>query len=308
MITLLSNVADEALDLLVKAIEEFQVVETIPGMDPLSRDKLDNSVARIELAAQALQAHAKKRILAIKRNQNLLALIYKLPVELLEGIILRVAQESRPEYCYKVNLCLASVSSQWYATCISSQRLWAYVGDYMRSETLNIHLERCTRSRLHIPIGQYSEPVEKSQERFLDAVTPHANRWKSLSIGIKYCGELSPTYLNNQHFLQLEELLYLAVPLSINPSPLLQNLSAPSLYLLNFSIQPFPLRLEPDLLSNLRTFHSRLTSMVLPSVPKIIPPSSHPHLISTPSKSSGMDIPLRAHCILMPVLMWNYST
>ncbi|KAG8913865.1 hypothetical protein FRC02_005269 [Tulasnella sp. 418] len=95
-------------------------------------------------------------------------------------IFLWIPQEAKLVDRHKAILSFASVSSRWYATCVSSQNLWVHVADYIE------------------PL--YLEDSYKSAERRLPTLMPHARRWKTLSIGPHDGGKLSTKNISNQHF------------------------------------------------------------------------------------------------------------
>ncbi|KAG8913208.1 hypothetical protein FRC02_005586, partial [Tulasnella sp. 418] len=119
------------------------------------------------------------------------------------------------------------------------------------------------------------------ERRFLEIVTPHASRWRSIILtrNDDYHGKLFPTHIINQHFPRLEEFRSFSYRVFPEKFP---GLSAPSLRRLRFPDDPFPLRLEANLLSKLTyiAFEAKINDAPFRSQDYHILFSSAPYLSS----------------------------
>lgn len=113
-----------------------------------------------------------------QRNQS--ASINRLPVEVFSSVLDRSMRNSTTNHMRRLRE-LSSVSKHWWDVVLATPGLWTRVTDEMSSTEITWALQKSKNTGLSISYGGKSCFVEPGrQDSFLNAVLPHAYRWKSL--------------------------------------------------------------------------------------------------------------------------------
>ncbi|KAG8921093.1 hypothetical protein FRC02_000445 [Tulasnella sp. 418] len=210
-----SDAASKALALL---LEDFKLREQNDDhsqmiKEPESmREGLERKVKEFELALSAFTDQVRHAIAGVRRQQNTLALIHRLPIEILQYIFLLRASEAffsqmndsllynetiqdyfghdiveddddqRLDYRghnYAVALRLSEVCSHWYHTAVAQPQIWSYLDTRFSLEATELFLERSKGTPLFITCPGNVDSVDES--RFMKLIMPHLDRWRAFN-------------------------------------------------------------------------------------------------------------------------------
>ncbi|KAG8951665.1 hypothetical protein FRC03_012474 [Tulasnella sp. 419] len=208
-------------------------------------DMKNQEADRLEFVLSAFEDHVRKRISSIRRYQNSTLPVYRLPSELLLQVICELVDGVylHRRYCLQVEL--ASVSSRWHSLVMSSPRLWNTLSDTLKPGMVKFAIQRSGGATLNILITSW---FNESGPSFISSVEPLMAQWRSLTLShlpseVEQC-------LFDQELPSLESLVFPELLSTPEPtSPL--NIRAPNLKKLIATGNPYPLRIEPGLHSNL---------------------------------------------------------
>ncbi|KAG8955519.1 hypothetical protein FRC03_011120 [Tulasnella sp. 419] len=216
-----SDAASKALALLLedfKLGQQNRIGDTHTMKEPEStRQGLERNIEELELALSGFTHHVRHVIAGVRRQQNTLALIHRLPIEILQYIFALRASEAfccgmselaahwensryhfrNPEYRDNDEICddfdgpdyrsfsyaiaprLSKVCSHWYNLVVAHPRIWSYLDTRLSQKTTALYLERSKGTPLFITC---SSGVGISREsKFMKLVIPHLDRWKAFN-------------------------------------------------------------------------------------------------------------------------------
>ncbi|KAG8941401.1 hypothetical protein FRC04_004194 [Tulasnella sp. 424] len=252
------EVVDQALALLIKAMEQDEPGNEKSQNKESGMTHLDRIAWRHQIAGEALQLAARKRAALFRRQRNTLIPINELPSEVLSAILIKCVNDDQPHRTKSLQM-LAQVAWQWWQTIKSDPHFWTDITPPMEGVELQIRRAGILPLRLDWPddVG-YTNP-----DAFKNLVQRHAGRWTG--IDLKRCGEDSVWQaLCTSHFPHLK---YLRVHLSEYPETMSENwrfnlAQCQNLQEVHLPIMPY-LPVTPSLNSpiHLRTLHLDLLSM-----------------------------------------------
>ncbi|KAG8937141.1 hypothetical protein FRC02_003816 [Tulasnella sp. 418] len=216
------NAINRALGILLEDLEsnreEWDIGEQTSTTSTRS-DLLDREAKRLELALSAFQYQIRHDIAKIRHQRNKLAPIHRIPAELLQHIFLlkipdyhalfstsaihdeymdlriyegeKAGMDWREINIYPEIINMITACSRWYHLGLSMPQLWSCLDSRDSLDMTQAALGRSRHAPLHIwllgDMNQY-----KRGEEFMNLVSPHLYRWRSLII-------LSPAFTLLRH-------------------------------------------------------------------------------------------------------------
>ncbi|KAG8955517.1 hypothetical protein FRC03_011118 [Tulasnella sp. 419] len=216
-----SDAASKALALLLedfRSREQSQIGDTQTIKEPESpHESLERNVKELEIVLAGFVDRVRQAIAGVRRQQNILALIHRLPIEVLQHIFLLRASEAflcqmnesllhkenigipfrdrdeedideeddrsyGPDYQdlnYALALRLSQVCSYWYKLAFAQPRIWSYLDSRFNVETTELYLERSKRTPLFITCSRRVGFHRES--KFMKLVMPHLDRWRAFN-------------------------------------------------------------------------------------------------------------------------------
>lgn len=152
------------------------------------------------LVLQSVQTQVRLRQAALCKQRNSLVPIGRLPPELLTNILTLAAKDHRTMTARAMEL--SAVSARWWKVLAATPAVWVDVrwGDAGCSSAL----QRSRTRPLDICVAKNNK-TSRSIAEFVELITPHSARWRSLSWAAPGFDYLKPAFPST-HFPLLEEL------------------------------------------------------------------------------------------------------
>ncbi|KAG8930841.1 hypothetical protein FRC02_003614 [Tulasnella sp. 418] len=291
-----SDAASKALALL---LEDFRLREqshigdtqTMKELES-TRESLEIKVKELEIVLSGFTHHVRHAIAGVRRQENTLALIHRLPIEILQYIFLICASETflsqmneslvhnentghhlrnnddSEEDCdeegnsskgpdihdlnYAIALRLSKVCSHWNKLAVAQPRIWSYLDTRFNRGTTKLYLERSKRTPLFITCSRRVAFYQESE--FIKLVMPHTDRWKAFNSYSKSYHLLMDLPEEYRSFPCLESFVIHSTEGAMIEIPYQIFESATSLREFNVSLLSFPFQMGSEVLSGLTSF------------------------------------------------------
>ncbi|KAG8924555.1 hypothetical protein FRC02_010351 [Tulasnella sp. 418] len=144
----------------------------------------DRHTMELELLLTVFQTKIWDKIQALRHNRNSVALIHRLPFELLVNIFLLVQNSAKLEEKYRALHQMAQVCCTWRDTILCNPRFWTYVSSQLPLFLNKQIIKRSKQVPLHIYIhSSYSGYVSEDSKALVSCLVKEVPRWKGLICG-----------------------------------------------------------------------------------------------------------------------------
>ncbi|KAG8952488.1 hypothetical protein FRC04_004548 [Tulasnella sp. 424] len=183
-------IAESAVDAVIHALHSEAVNSSRPSAKLTALPTIDQKMD-VVVAAQGIFSNIlAQRMAAVRRQQNAMLPINKLPTELIARIIWGLLHSKT--WSISTLSSLASVCSRWWRIIISTPSLWMTARMFQRPD-LVVQKSKALSFMVYAQDWHHSED---DMRRFAEIVGPHACRWHSLSIRTRFIKHILP-YLDD---------------------------------------------------------------------------------------------------------------
>ncbi|KAG8989506.1 hypothetical protein FRB90_002208 [Tulasnella sp. 427] len=167
---------------LAGVLEEFRQVAKSYPYDEHARLKTpaqcDEEIYLLDALRERIQLHLKHA----RSKRNTFAAINALPSKVLATIFFHVMSRSAVPVCYDVPFILRSVCHRWRWVTDATPYLWLAVHQDPKRPFVRAQQALAKSRRLPLDVSFSALAYEQKNLRFLDAILPHAHRWRRLSL------------------------------------------------------------------------------------------------------------------------------
>ncbi|KAG8942021.1 hypothetical protein FRC03_003712 [Tulasnella sp. 419] len=212
--------SDTAFKALALLLEDFKLkqqnrtgdTQTMNEPEPM-RESLERKAQELELILSGFTYHVRHAISVFRHQHNTLALIHRLPIEILQYIFLLCASEEffsqmsesgvhkenirrllvenseedddddrrsdHQDIDFGIALRLSQVCSRWYHVAVTQPQIWSYLATSFSQEATKLYLKRSKGTPIFITCPGDVNCVD--ERRFMKLVIPYLDRWKAFN-------------------------------------------------------------------------------------------------------------------------------
>ncbi|KAG9006197.1 hypothetical protein FRB90_010018 [Tulasnella sp. 427] len=169
---------EKTQEIVTRTVASFLAeLDNVIGTSLEDQGQLEARVAAVQSLQDIVGRHLSDYSVRLHRRQNSVLPIYRLPVELLIDIFLRVIDLI--DWDMEQNRTLASVCKHWYDVIVQSPQFWHRINVSHDLDVIKRIMRRNGDGPFSIQFDKDSI-AETKHEEVLDLLAPHSLRWQSI--------------------------------------------------------------------------------------------------------------------------------